>query len=211
MGSKNRAAKQESQNAFRLKNDFLFYSTNLLGDKLFSAMFLFEMPKQDLLRLSSSLIMCQTFHLTPEIFCSHTHTLSIDLIVHFPNICRTFIIIILPVRRLVDLALNHLLHISRSHERNPCSHMPAHTHLHTHKKWTKASSVSPYGGGSLLQTVNLPKWQEAVCVGEYCYEEKDTRICLLALRKGNKEKECLEDPSLGRKKMRPVGVADLSC
>lgn len=74
MGLKNRAAKQESQNAFCLKNDFLFYSTNLLGDKLFSAMFLFEMPKQDLLRLSSSLIMCQTFHLTPEIFCSHTHT-----------------------------------------------------------------------------------------------------------------------------------------
>lgn len=37
-------------------------------------------------------------------------------------------------------------------------------------------------------------------MGEYCYEEKDTRICLLALRKGNKEKECLEDPSLGRKK-----------
>lgn len=42
--------------------------------------------------------------------------------------------------------------------------------------------------------------------------KKDMRICILGLRKGNKEKECFfVDPSQGRREMRPVGELDLSC
>ena len=116
----------------------------------------------------------QHFHFFPLTSCFSAPEQSLN---HpssplLPNICVTFITITLSVRRLADLALNHLLHISGSHEKEACAHVPArthtHTHTHTHQKRTKASSVSLYGGGTRLQTVNLPKWQEPVCVWEYC-------------------------------------------
>lgn len=85
------------------------------------------------------------------------------------NICITFIIITPSVRRFVNLALNHLLRISQSHEREICC---IRLHANTAQKWTKAPSVS------LEETVDLCKRQQA----RVCVEEKSWGSTFLDLR-----------------------------